>query len=73
MNTVLIVLGVAAYVAVAVALFFLLRKIRDKFIARGWRCPDMYNPWMDLLVAALWPVQIVGIIYGLYRMIKDEF
>ena len=65
-------LGVAAYVAIAVALFFLLRKMNDKFIARGWRVPDMYNPWMDLLVAALLPVQFVGIIYGLFRMINHE-
>lgn len=69
-NTVLIVLGVAAYVAIAVAMFFFLMKMNDKFIALGWRNPYTYNPWMDLLGAALWPVQIVEII--VFRMINNE-
>ena len=72
-TSVYIVLSVA-YCAAAIATFALVRRLKRR-ISRGKfysRRPELFKKefggvFMDLIVAATWPLQLVGLLFSFWR------
>lgn len=59
----------ALYVAMALVTFYVIRTLERRILnsKMGRRHPERFaSPvWVDVLVAALWPLQIIGLLIGL--------